>query len=134
MAGAAQHGHAEDRVEPAQSAQDAVAGIDEADSIAAVLSRLQQDHRINVGADDLGLRKILGERDAFLSGRAPERENAARVGCGGGENLRVAIEHGAVRPLMATGMQQRGRLRELAPLKIIKDAFSAHTAPENAVT
>ena len=85
MAGAAQHGHAEDRVEPAQSAQDAVAGIDEADSIAAVLSRLQQDHRINVGADDLGLRKILGERDAFLSGRAPERENAARVGCGGGE-------------------------------------------------
>jgi hypothetical protein len=99
-----------------------------------VLSRLQQDHRINVGADDLGLRKILGERDAFLSGRAPERENAARVGCGGGEKLRVAIERGAVRPLMATGMQQRGRLRELAPLKIINDAFSAHTAPENAVT
>jgi hypothetical protein len=101
-----------------------------------VLPRLQQDHGIDVGADDLGLRKILGERDAFLSARAAERENAARVGCGGGggENLRVAIERGAVRPLMAAGMQQRGRLRELAPLKVMEDAFTAHTAPENAVT
>ena len=50
------------------------------------------------------------------------------------KELNLAIERGAVRPLMATGMQQRGRLRELAPLKIINDAFSAHTAPENAVT
>ena len=36
---------------------------------------------------------------------------------GRSENLRVAIERGPVRPLVATGMQQRGRLREFAPLK-----------------
>jgi hypothetical protein len=45
------------RIEPAQSAQDTVARIDEADSIAAMLPGLQQDHWIDVGADDLGFRK-----------------------------------------------------------------------------
>jgi hypothetical protein len=64
----------------------------------------------------------------------PKERMRRASGAGAAKNLRVAIERGAVRPLMATGMQQRGRLRELAPLKIINDAFSAHTAPENAVT
>jgi hypothetical protein len=132
VAKAAQHGHAEDRIEPAQSAQDTVARIDEADSISAVLPGFEQVHRIDVGADDLGFRKVLGERDAFLSGRAPERENAACVGCrggGGGENHRVPIERGPVRPLVAAEMEQRGHLRELAALKVMKDAFSTHAAP-----
>jgi hypothetical protein len=122
---------------PLHSSQDTVAGIDEANPVAAVLHGLEQDHRIDLGADDLGFGKVVGERNAFLSARAPERQNAARIGCGrgsSGENLRVAIERGPVRPLVAAGVQQRGHLRELAALYVVEDAFAAHTAPENAAT
>jgi hypothetical protein len=132
MAGTAQHGHAEDRVEPALSPQDTVARIDEANPVAAVLHGLEQDDWIDLRANDLGFGKVVGERDAFLSARAAERQNAARVRCGGGssgENFGLAVERGPVRPLVATGVQQRGDLGELAAPYVVEEAFATHTAP-----
>ena len=97
-----------------------------------MLPGLQQDHRIDIGTDDLGFRKVLGERDAFLSGRAPE-ENAARLGCGGGSSGEISgYRLSAVRSaLVAAGMPQRGHLREsCVALNVMKRCFSTHTAPE----
>ena len=62
----------------------------------------------------------------------PKERIRRAFGCrggGGGENHWVPIERGPVRPLVAAGMEQRGHLRELAALKVMKDAFSTHAAP-----
>ena len=70
-----QHRHTKDRVESAESIQNAVAGIDETDLFASILHCLQQVQWIDVGTNYLCRGKIVGERDTLLAGRTAERED-----------------------------------------------------------
>ena len=81
-----------------------------------MLPRLKQFYRIDVGANNLRIREIAGKRDTFLACRTSEREDALCVRCSsssGSKNLRVSVQRGPVRTLVATGMKRSDKPREV---------------------